>query len=331
MKTLSKSILVLISIALIAGTAMASDGAIPLYQATSIGDSGSYRLTRDITLSNSTIFTVNAPNVTIDLAGHTLSAPGGTVFYLNADDCTLRVKNGSLRASYSFQTYMKTRAHVHATDLEIETTSSGTGLSLEAQEVSVHVERVRFLSDSADRAIKVQADVSNHGHVTIRDSFFGTTTYGTVYVFHAAGLRFIDNVIRGHGYSSALEAVYFSGSASAETIRFTGNEIALMSGSGDGLLGLSVDTALVADNLVAVPDTGIDVSASSSTLRGNTIDGAQIGAKTYNVSLVTDNVFSNCVTGLEMNGFDTMYRDNYFQSGTAVSGSGTDGGGNVGL
>lgn len=330
MKTLSATLLALISVVLVMGTAVASDGAVPLYAASSISESGTYRLTRDVSVSSSTAFTINAADVTIDLAGHTITATGGTAFYLNANNCTLRVRNGLVRASYAFNTYMKAGIHVEAKDLEITTTSGGIAIALTADEPSLDIRRVRFLSDSADRAIQLQGDSSNQGRVAIRDSYFESTLSGTISLVNTAGLRFENNVLRGHGYASDMAAVHVEGCGGSESVVFTGNEIQLTSGSGSGLLAMYIDSAFVADNVIMVPGTGIQLSSQTSIIRGNSVYGADLGLKAYNRAVVADNLLSACDTGLMMMGSAVVYKDNSFLSTFAISGTGTDGGGNVG-
>jgi hypothetical protein len=330
MKIRTMNVLIYAAIGFLAGTASASDGVIPLYAPGSIGESGSYRLTRDIDTTSGTVFTINAADVTIDLAGHKITAAGGTAFALNANTCTLRVKNGAIRAEYSFYTYMKMNVRVEVADVDITTTSSGFGFYLNAEDIELQVERVRVEAVSATRAIFLMADTSNQKRTLIRDSYFDTTSSGTIFLDNVAGLRFENNVMRGHGYPSATPAVYVMPTGAAESVVVRGNEIALASGAGEGIVINPVDSALVADNTVVVPGTGIRVKASTSIVRGNTVHAAGVCIEAYGGALVAANVLGSCDTGLYARDSTVAYKDNYFRALDAVLGTAIDGGGNVG-
>ena len=76
----------------------ADEGRIPIFQPTTITSSGSYVLTRDITVASGNVFTIQASDVTLDLNGRTVqvTSPGGYLIAIDTGASTLRVKNGAL-------------------------------------------------------------------------------------------------------------------------------------------------------------------------------------------------------------------------------------------
>ena len=95
--------------AALALTARADEGRIPIYQATTISQSGSYVLTRDLSISSGSAITITGnPNVILDLAGHTIVSSSATaVFTLNftsgfTSPCgSLTLRNGEVKGNGS--------------------------------------------------------------------------------------------------------------------------------------------------------------------------------------------------------------------------------------
>lgn len=89
---------VLIVLAISRG-AYAADGAIEISQSTTITAPGSYVLINDITASG-TVLQINAPDVTLDLNGFTISQDGGRRadgIFLGANARNVEIRNGTVR------------------------------------------------------------------------------------------------------------------------------------------------------------------------------------------------------------------------------------------
>ncbi len=77
--------------------ARASDGRIPVYQPTTIAQPGSYYVTRDIVApSGSIAILISDDNVTLDLAGHTLSTSGQVACVFGVGHVNVRIANGRI-------------------------------------------------------------------------------------------------------------------------------------------------------------------------------------------------------------------------------------------
>ena len=80
-----KTLLVTVAVAGITFAARGGDGRIPIHQATTISQSGSYVLTRDLSISSGSAITITGnPTVIFDMAGHSIvSTAGNPIFNLN--------------------------------------------------------------------------------------------------------------------------------------------------------------------------------------------------------------------------------------------------------
>src|SRR5262245_27053413 len=76
----------------------ADEGRIPIFQPTTITSSGSYVLTRDITVASGNVITIQASDVTLDLNGKTLqnTSASNVLIAIDTGASTVRVKNGKL-------------------------------------------------------------------------------------------------------------------------------------------------------------------------------------------------------------------------------------------
>src|SRR5262245_66107010 len=76
----------------------ADEGRIPIFQPTTITSTGSYVVTRDITVASGNVITIQASYVTLDLNGKTLTiqstVPEDTVIGIGPGASNLRVRNG---------------------------------------------------------------------------------------------------------------------------------------------------------------------------------------------------------------------------------------------
>jgi len=72
----------------------ASDGAIPIYQATTITASGSYVVTRDLSVGGAAI-QIQAPHVDLDLGGHLVTSTGGVAISIT-EASSITIRNGVL-------------------------------------------------------------------------------------------------------------------------------------------------------------------------------------------------------------------------------------------
>jgi hypothetical protein len=84
--------------ALAAARAGADEARIPVYQPTTLSQSGYYILTRNVTSTSGSAITITAQDVTLDLNGFTITGPTGSVLVTisSGANASVRIRNGFL-------------------------------------------------------------------------------------------------------------------------------------------------------------------------------------------------------------------------------------------
>ena len=114
--------LLLVIVALPLGSLLASDGAVPLWEPTTITEPGSYVVTRDIAGVSGDTIAVTAHDVTIDLQGHTLSASGTNYCVRHTGTGNFTIRNGKIIAG----------------EYGIYSSGAGVGSSITIEDIVVH-------------------------------------------------------------------------------------------------------------------------------------------------------------------------------------------------
>jgi parallel beta-helix repeat protein len=143
------SFLVLVVCALLVSSAApASDGRIPVYQATTITAPGAYYLTQDISIASGYGITIQAHGVTLDLDGHSLLLSAGCSGVYASGWNHIRITNGKISGgAYGINLYNSTDVQVDhlvcsgqsAIGIHIAQGSSGTPVTATVEACSVNV------------------------------------------------------------------------------------------------------------------------------------------------------------------------------------------------
>jgi len=337
-------------------TLLADEGRIPIFQPTTITSTGSYVVTRDITVASGNVITIQASYVTLDLNGKTLTiqstVPEDTVIGIGPGASNLRVRNGRVVGGWRGVANLLGGA---LGVLEVSKVSfSGHGADAirfqSADAVTVSECRFRKVGNSG---VSIQsAALSSAAHIVGND--FSDVDNRAITLTNVRSVEVLNNVISNA--NTGIETVYVSpplvpgGSSLIQgNVIEAGSDIALPA---DGILvyasvGAQLQAALVLDNVVSGFAPGIEVhSGQGARISGNVVhrgvstglsngDGILVfsGAQT----LVEGNeVQGNAGCGLVFNAGTNAnaYRNNMLRGngGGAVCNTGvgtTDAGGNI--
>jgi parallel beta-helix repeat protein len=349
--------------------ALADEGRIPVFQATTISQAGSYFLTNDIDASGSaSAVTIAASDVILDLNGHAIldsaSTSTANLIWIQSGMDNITVRNGFLRGGAVGVYYSNTGPNGF---------------------VSIHIQRVTStLAGQYGIFLEGPFDVEVTSCRVVDPGVAGIQVQGVVRGFTG---RIEDNIVRGSGGTGILLKGLRGGEVRNNTIDSFGTTAANSAGilltapvidwgatgnvvdgntildSGDGNFGLDIEQncpgTLITGNTVsgngnagifvqsdgnrivsnvvgARAGSGINVTSMMNVIErnhttANFLNGISIGGS-YN--LIDSNVSEgNQGAGLSFGGsaLNNAYRNNMLRSnaGGAVKGSSTDAGGNV--
>jgi hypothetical protein len=314
----------------------ADEGRIPIFQPTTIMQSGSYVLTRDLIGATccQPILVIQAKDVTIDLNGYRIIDSGEAIgIRIDSPTSHLRVRNGTIESNaVPILSSVNMELDLDGVSLSsaYDAVSSGPAITLRMQRSSVfgHNTALRLGSGST-------ADVS--------DSYFSGD-----FVLSCIGtcntVRFVNNLFSTVFYfgqvSSAgllLEHNTFKSSSSINVLTATANH-RITSNSFYGTVNIVGDGNLIDGNQFLGPDARLIVTSNQNRIIGNQISGATSHGIDINGS--TNLIEGNSVTGgnafglFFAGGTGNAYKNNFLMNNSsgAVGGSlagQTDGGGNI--
>jgi hypothetical protein len=280
----------------------------PINGPITITQSGSYVVTWDISVITPPAITVLAPNVIIDLNGHSVGTPGfnnGDVIVMGTGSRQLKIKNGHL---FGGRRYIASTAPAIQLTMDSVTCADGRfGVDLEnasslsiknsdfsAAGESFHVNgqfTLDFKSNTVRQSVTNALDNRcgvGFGGVTngiISGNTLSCTAYnGTVLTVNGTGsARIENNTVSGFDTQTcispgvaatvkdnAIDGCRYAISSLANGNRIIGNQITGMMASGNGIL-LNGSNNVIADNTLHDFDLAIVLTASGNTVSGNAV------------------------------------------------------------
>ena len=323
----------------------ADEGRKPIYQPVSITQSGTYVMTRDLSISTDTnIIDIAASNVTIDLNGRSLTSSSNTASIINIGNGAynnITIKNGYLNGGSSgVYSNSSTRIRIFLDNLTIRDTASD----------AIDIQNIRYVEISGCKIISPAGYAINlngvdntfpakiNNNIITGANFTGISATG----IQAGEIR--GNTILIMGASTSYRGIYLD---TVSGLTAGGNLIAgnTISGSGNNLLpGIQItpDSAnnSIIDNVIAEAYNGIWIQSNNNLFRGNTVSahsGNGIGVAGLR-NIIEDNQISGNGTGgsgfgiFFSGGPSNAYRNNMLRgnaSGAVYENGNTDAGGNI--
>ncbi len=282
---------------------------IPISQADfpkTISSSGSYYFTEDVSTSGVAI-TVNANDVTIDLAGFVLSGPGGAVnsygIYINGRS-NVEIRNGTVR-DFRYGTIEVSASGREHRVIDVRALSNG---------------RYGIYLTGSDNLVK-NCTASNNGNSATVD------VYG---IYAGSGSTVTGNTVRNNGISATGTVVYgiYAGDGSMVSGNTANDNGNLATGT---VYGIYADNSCVVTGNIAYNNKGRGIRTSAgSTITGNTAYNNQgDGIRASDGSTITGNTTAyNSGNGIQADSGSTVTGNTVFGNqgnGIYAGGIGDDG------
>ncbi len=306
--------------------ALAAESRTPISGPVTIATSGAYVLTRDVTVDATHLFSIVGGTVTIDLNGHTIADPTGTLNVVLVSNAQLTLRNGHLSGgAYSI---VLDAANAPATtaelaNLRIDNAKTGivaTGparLILTNSSIVSQFTAVSVSSTSPSMQIRITGNDLHPGGRGI-DLDGATPVSGAV--------------IENNTIVAGAEGIVVAGQHEAAAIR----DNTVTSGSGSAIYAAGGGGHVIESNIVRrSAGVGIDATSNFVRIASNTVTAA--GNDGIRVTGQGDAVESNMVGGgvaygLRIAGTGNLYRNNTARGNSAggynVGSGNMDGGGN---
>jgi hypothetical protein len=307
--SIMKKLLWALTLLLSVGGARADEGRIPIYQPTTITAPGSYVVTNDFSATSGAAIFVDADNVTIDLAGHTVS--GNVDVSSGIGERRLTIQNGRLVG------YLKNGA------IPLQPNTGGPDMVVTLANIRGLTSGIVFFACSGlsikDSHIEGPINLSGNNialRVLIRDSRFDAAV--SLWDLHHSGISnstFTSlQVCAGGQWGAKANRIESNTIAGALTLPYCG---------GGDLGGLVV--ANNAASSIAVSSDGNDLARNSVRGGGITVSGSS--------NSIDDNSTEGSGFGLVISGGNNIFRHNILRNSSgSVQDNGTgnvDAGGNV--
>jgi parallel beta helix pectate lyase-like protein/copper-binding protein NosD len=261
-----------------AAAALADEGRIPIFKPTTITQSGSYVVTRDITVASGAIITVQASDVTLDLNGKKLQMtnPTDAIIFLDTQTSTFRVKDGTLigGAVAITNTFAGGPALLDARNLDLVSQPGDAIFVVFAGEVSVSDCRIRHAGNNGIAVTASPSAVSSA--VRITGNVLSDISNRAIQVSNVRSVAILDNVISEAG--SGIQASYspFTSPGGSDIVK--GNVVEHRgdgTSTGDGISifnnGGPRRTSLVLDNVVSGFTRGMFLNGDGLRISGNVV------------------------------------------------------------
>ncbi len=309
----------LIAAALATRAVTADEGRIPIYQVTSVSETGGYVLTRDISASSTDAIRIQAEGVTLDLNGHTISVDGAAAGIFVAPNVTsVVIRNGRIVGGGNGIVYAPAPARGRIRVEGVDVTSPASyGIYVSGAE-SVEIRSSHVAAPGLDGIYVDGASASFSGRF-VDNAVTSSGRYG-LYLRGLAGGEVKRNVVIGSaasGIELTADPAWGAGSniIEANTVR----------GGGPGSVGIDLQAAassnIVSKNVVTGNALqGIFVVSSGNLVAENQVSGSgQEGIRVdggYN--LVERNLSTGNLYGLRMACGGSRYRDNMLLGNTTI-------------
>jgi hypothetical protein len=287
----------------LANLAGAEEGRRPLFEPTTISQSGSYIVTSDFTVASGSALTIDAPQVTIDLNGKSIGTSvmgGAPLIAIGSTVQRLTIRNGQLTGG-QYSIYgggPQLTLVVH----RLSISDAWQGLSLSARTVdvrdSVLTTELAAISVGAQNIYLVGNAIRqqlNPAH----DSSCGVSING----FVTATVR--DNTIQCEAYNAA-GAVYVSGSGTGSSALIDRNVITGGQAQA-GIVAVSGGNTISNNTITGFHNAAINLTSDGNSVLGNRVSsgsgpvnsGIYVGGS-HNV--VSGNLVTRYFTGVDVSG-----------------------------
>jgi hypothetical protein len=305
---------------LVSGT-NANEGRRPLFEPTTISQSGSYVLTRDITIEMGPALIIDAPQVTIDLNGKSIETPSSedaSLIEVSATVQRLTIRNGHLTGGYWAISGGSTQLRLIADHLSVS--EANGAIQVTARSVEIGVSTLATYQQALNlnaSTIQVIGNTIRHESIHANDWSCGIALNG----FDTAVLR--DNTVECWAYNG--QAVSLVGNQPGSSVLIDHNTI---TGSGTGQGISMVSGALISNNSLTGFRTGaINLSYGNTVINNRLSDAGGLGSGiSVNGSdnVVRGNLVKNYYTGISVAGARNRIEDNTvvdsWEYGITVSG-----------
>jgi len=333
-----------------AAPALAIEGRIPIFQATTITQPGHYDVTNDIQVTGGDAIVIDADGVTLDLNGRSVSSSSstGTIIRILAARRNISIRGGRLSGGAYGVYYLSTTALTRVSIEDVEVLNVATdGIHLEGVERADISDCI--LHASGHFGIYVRGVFTNHFTGRIIDNTIDNAGYGGIYVADGDALEIRGNIVTDSDLSGACCGVGIGISGTGG--RSGGHRVDsnTIQGGGPNTNGLLIDGSIVlGDNSLIINNVitgngaaGIVLDASGNRVVGNVV-GAN-GSHGIRVAYRRNLIDGNQVEGNSGNGLfflsgapstGHVYRNNMLRGNTLggvsdTGGTATDGGGNA--
>lgn len=323
--------------------ALADEARIPVYQPTTLSQSGHYILTRNITSTSGSAITITAQDVTLDLNGFTITGPPATALVVinSAAGATVRIRNGFLIGA---NTAISSAASDLSLSLDRIAAFDWDNLGLDiinAAHLDILRSEVRS-TVAADTAVSVTGPAGVPVSGRIERSTFSDDAGGVVIVLPKSW------VIQDNIFLGSAGVLFFDSGA---PVPGTGANLVkdnTFHGNGTGVsISPFIPGNQILGNVITEGASGVVVSSDDNTIAGNLVGGGfpspscpgaicVKGARNLVDGNLTEGTTSGCgiaFTGAGATG--NAYRLNMLRgnavAGVCVSGgaTATDAGGNI--
>ncbi len=317
--------------ALLAGAASivaagAAESRTPISAPATITASGTYVLTRDVTIDASHSFSITGGTVTLDLNGHTIADPTGSLNLVWVTNAQLTLRNGRLSGGANSIVLDASLAPATTADLDrLQIQNAKTGIYA-AGPARLTLTNSTVASQSP-AVLVVEAGPSMQIRITgndLRSAGRAIELSGTTPVSGA--------VIENNTIVAGAEGIVVAGQHEAASIRdntvTSGSGSAIYAGGGGGHVVESNTVRRSAGVGIEVTSNFVRVLSNTVTVAGN--DGIRVWGQG---SAVESNLAGGCAgSGFAIPGTGNVYRGNTSRGNSAgaydVSNGNTDGGGN---
>jgi hypothetical protein len=306
--------------------ARAAESRTPICGPVTITASGTYVLTRDVTIDATHPFSVLGGTVTLDLNGHTIADPSGALNVVRVSNAQLTLRNGHLSGGANSVAIDAVSAPATTVDLDrLELGNAKTGVNasgparLTLTNSTIRSQATAVLVALAGPSMQIRITGND-----LRSSARGIDLAGTTQVSGA--------VIENNTIVAGAEGIVVEGQHEAASIRdntvASGNGSAIYAAGGGGHVIESNTVRRSAGAGIEVTSNYVRVLSNTVTVAGN--DGIRIWGQG---NAVESNLVGGCAGyGLALPGTGNVYRNNASRGNSAgaynAALGNTDGGGN---
>lgn len=306
--------------------ALAAESRTPISGPVTIATSGAYVLTRDVTVDATHLFSIVGGTVTIDLNGHTIADPTGTLNVVLVSNAQLTLRNGHLSGG--------SNSIVLDAALATATTADLDGLRIENAKTGIYASGPARLTLTNSSIVSQSTAVSvSYTNPSMQIRIAKNDLRSAARAIDLAGATLVSGaVIEGNTIVAGAEGIVVAGQHEATAIR----DNTVTSGSGSAIYAAGGGGHVIESNTVRrAAGAGIEVTSNFVRIVSNTVTVAgNDGIRAWGQGAALEsNLVGGCAGyGLAITGTGNVYRNNTARGNSAgaynVATGNTDGGGN---